>query len=123
MAHDLDAVCERVAEVLRAEVERHKTQGMTDTGATVTLYDTLTKPWGDYQHNARQRVVARMVGSANVDDPSDLLLIEKVLYGLWAPHERDPQDPAEILQDGEPVLTINDVERARRALDRLRGTR
>lgn len=51
---------------------------------------------------------------------SDWRLIEVALYGLWAPSDRDPQEPAEVLNDmGKPQLTINDVVRARRALGRL----
>ena len=52
---------------------------------------------------------------------TDWLLIERVLYGLWAPNDRDPSEPAEVLNDmGDPQLSINDVIRSRRALERLR---
>lgn len=48
----------------------------------------------------------------------DLLLIERVVWGLWAPDDDDPQAPAEMADDDEPV-TNNDVRRARLALGRI----
>jgi hypothetical protein len=51
---------------------------------------------------------------------SDLLMIERVLYALWAPQDVSPQRPAEMLNDATADrLTINDVHRARCALSRL----
>lgn len=53
--------------------------------------------------------------------PEDFALIEAVLFSLWAPDDVDPHAPAEVLNDmGEPQLTVWEVIRARRALERLR---
>lgn len=51
---------------------------------------------------------------------TDWLLIEAVLYALWAPSDGDQTAKPEVIDDGFEHLTVNDVIRAQRALDRLR---
>ncbi len=55
---------------------------------------------------------------------NDLDLIEVVLSGLWAPCDGDPQAaPSVLVDDLDDGLTVNDVFRARRALNRLRAAK
>lgn len=54
----------------------------------------------------------------------DWLLIERVLWALWAPSDVDPTRPAEMLNDATADrLTVQQVIKARHAHDRLRMAR
>jgi hypothetical protein len=59
----------------------------------------------------------------SMHDPlDDLYLIERVLWGLWAPSDVPPDVPPVVLTDpAAEALTVHQVIRARNAFERIRS--
>jgi hypothetical protein len=53
---------ERLALVLRAEVESCQARGMLHTGAVLHVFSTLTQPHGRYEEEDRARIVRLIFG-------------------------------------------------------------